>query len=452
MSPSTTQKIPIEDVVRPAAEEASSLAATLRKPVLASVGIPVAFAEPLSLLAVTRPSMSGWWSQPGLSVAGTEVAVSAEAEGPGRFAEVGRSLQRWFDDAVIHGRDPIAFAGGSFADEAPDGEWKPLPAAAGWIPEVAAIRDAEGAWLVATTLVLKGEDVAATQHLTTVLSHAAEALGYDATVPADAMDVSRPAMSPDDARWREAVGAALAAIEDGSLRKVVLARRARIKGEAPLPWNAAATFERSFPEHLGYLVTRDATSFVGASPELLIQREDDLIRSIPAAGTVAAGAGGLDEEKIRREQEVVAEAVRDALDPFCDGIEGAPAEVTQAGPVDHLTTTIDGHLARNVHVMDLVDALHPTPAVGGDPRDAALAAIAEHEPFDRGWYAGPVGIVDPDGNGTFAVALRGALLHPEGVDLFAGAGIVRGSDAESERAEIDLKLQAAASVLGGSGG
>src|SRR5262245_46763413 len=119
-------KIPIADVVRPAAEEAASLASALRKPVLASVGIPVPFEEPLSLLAVNRPAVRGWWHQPGLTVVGSEVAVSAEAEGAGRFAEIGRSVERWFDDAVIHGRDPIAFAGGSFAEGVPSEAWSPL--------------------------------------------------------------------------------------------------------------------------------------------------------------------------------------------------------------------------------------------------------------------------------------------------------------------------------------
>ena len=109
---------------------------------------------------------------------------------------------------------------------------------------------------------------------------------------------------------------------------------------------------------------------------------------------------------------------------------------------------MEGTLATSRHVLDLVQALHPTPAVGGSPRKEALAFLEAHEHLERGWYAAPIGWFRPDGDGDFAVALRCALVKPEGVTLYAGAGIVAGSDPERELAETATKRRAIAGALG----
>ena len=144
---------------------------------------------------------------------------------------------------------------------------------------------------------------------------------------------------------------------------------------------------------------------------------------------------------------MVADAVYDALDPFCASIRSSLPQVVAAGPVQHLSTDVTGRLARATHVLELVAALHPTPAVAGLPREDALSFLGEREGFDRGWYAGPIGVVHPDGSGSFAVALRCALLHDEVLDLFAGAGIVEGSIAHEELREVEMKLRVVASAL-----
>jgi isochorismate synthase EntC len=116
--------------------------------------------------------------------------------------------------------------------------------------------------------------------------------------------------------------------------------------------------------------------------------------------------------------------------------------------VVHLRTRISGVLREPLHVLELVERLHPTPAVGGVPTARALSWIAEHEPDERGWYAGPIGWVDAQGDGAFAVALRSGLLENHRASLYAGAGIVQGSDARSELNETRWKLQALLGALG----
>ena len=118
--------------------------------------------------------------------------------------------------------------------------------------------------------------------------------------------------------------------------------------------------------------------------------------------------------------------------------------------IQHLQTPIEGPSAPGVDVLDALLAMHPTPAVGGSPREPALEAIARLEGMDRGWYAGPIGWMDVNGEGAFAVALRSALLHGREALLYAGAGIVAASDPERELAEAELKLQPLLEALRGA--
>lgn len=444
-------QIPVAEITEQVAQIAEDRARDIGRPVLASVGLPFAFEDPLLLLAELDPATAGWWSAGGIRVAGAGVAALSEATGADRFDSLAASATRWFDVATMEGRAPIAFAGGACNDARPTEGWTGFPNAATWIPELCAIRDAEGTWLVASTLVFAGDAHAAGDHLATVLAQGAAAVERtmgDIVVGGSA-DVAHDEMTPSDADWKVAVDTALSAIASGKLDKVVLARRARRTAEAAQSaWTIAARMSAAYPECFAYGVQMEGATFIGASPELLIARDGVTIRSAPAAGTTARGQHDLETDKAHREQQLVADAVVAALQPFCSDLRTGTAVATSAGPVEHLSTAIEGSLAEpRPHVLELVGALHPTPAVGGTPTEVAGAMQRELEGFDRGWYAGPIGIMTADGDGSFAIALRGALLAHSFIDLFAGAGIVEGSEASAEAAEIGLKLSAAAAVL-----
>jgi menaquinone-specific isochorismate synthase len=265
----------------------------------------------------------------------------------------------------------------------------------------------------------------------------------DATVvPPTRFTVAAP-RSRDD--WRAAVTRALAAIGDGSLEKVVLAREVLIEADAPFdPREVVRGLVASQPGSFVYA----SEGFVGASPELLVRRTGDVVESRPVAGTTVADS---DEAllalaasvKDTREHRFVVDGIVDVLGPRCAELHSdATPEVAVFGPVAHLATPIRGRLADPApSALDLARALHPTPAVGGTPRRAALDAIRALEGFDRGRYAGPVGWVDARGDGEWAIALRGAELDGARARLVAGAGIVAGSDPEAEWAETQAKLQ-----------
>jgi isochorismate synthase EntC len=192
-----------------------------------------------------------------------------------------------------------------------------------------------------------------------------------------------------------------------------------------------------------------------------VKRQGRVATSRPMAGTVPRGATAAAEAdglarltgspKEAVEHRLVVDAVAEGLAKVADRVEVAPPEVVRLATVAHLATEITANLTGPLPTaLELAGLLHPTPAVGGSPRDAALAAIAALEPFDRGCYAGPVGWVDRTGDGEWAVALRCATLDGRRASLLAGAGIVPGSDPDAEWDETEHKLRAMLEVLLGS--
>jgi len=248
------------------------------------------------------------------------------------------------------------------------------------------------------------------------------------------------------AEWRAMVEAALAAIGRGELEKVVLAREVLVDADEPFDVRAVAA--RLVSQQPGCFVYV-ADGLVGASPELLVRQRGSDVESLPVAGTAIADGDDASlralaaSVKDQREHRFVVDAIVDSLREHCIELDSsALPEVAVFGHVAHLATRVRGRLRRpTASALELAQLLSPTPAVGGTPRRAALDAIRALEGFDRGRYAGPVGWVDAHGNGEWAIALRGAELHGNRARLVAGAGIVDGSDPESEWAETQAKLE-----------
>jgi isochorismate synthase len=262
-----------------------------------------------------------------------------------------------------------------------------------------------------------------------------------------------PVPSPEE--YMDAVRAATQEIRAGELRKVVLARQIRVEaGRVLEPLLLAARLRAVDPDAYTFVAPTALGIIVGASPELLISKHGAEIRSNPLAGSAPrsgdhdedrANAAALsDSNKDREEHAIVVEAVAETLHPFCEELRWDPEPVLlPTANVWHLSTRFHGVLHdAATDVLQLVGALHPTPAVGGSPRESALAAIRRLEPFERGSYAGPVGWMDAEGDGEWAIALRCAELSRDRATLFAGAGIVAHSDPEAELDETERKFRA----------
>jgi len=267
------------------------------------------------------------------------------------------------------------------------------------------------------------------------------------------------------------VSDALGRIGAGQLEKVVVARTLVVDAAKPFDARSVArrlrmsdpgSFVFAAPSaRPGVAIDGDARVVVGASPERLVRRRGLTVEAAALGGSTPRSASSGDDEeagrrllgssKDRREHALVVDAVAAALEPFCDSLS-VPAEPSLVGTstVWHLSSDVSGHLRDpSVSALSLAAALHPTPAVCGTPTPAARAAIAELEGFDRGPYAGLVGWVDAAGDGEWAVVLRCAELNGCRARLYAGAGVVVGSDPEAEAAETDAKFAVMLAALSG---
>ena len=339
---------------------------------------------------------------------------------------------------------PIAVGGFAYRpDREPGGPWSGFPALLLRVPALAVTRVRGRTYATAAT---PDADALLELNATGVRAPAARKLQVT------------PVRNP--VAWTAAVGSASARLRAGDAAKVVLAREMLARGDGVV---SAAMVARSlraaYPSCFTYLITgADGTAFAGASPELLIRRSGRRAFSQPMAGSVARGATEAEDERLARELEesskdavehrIVSDFVVDALRPFAQSVSARPPEVVRFTNIQHLATSVGAELVDPpADVLQLAAALHPTPAVGGWPREAADALIDELEGMERGWYAGAVGWIDSHGDGEFAVALRCGLLWEDGARLYAGVGVMPDSDPARELEETELKFKALLTAL-----
>lgn len=260
----------------------------------------------------------------------------------------------------------------------------------------------------------------------------------------------------DPADWCAIVETAAQATGAGDLDKVVLARQVTVTADRSI--DRLDVLDRLRTAYPGcHVVSVDG--LVAASPELLVSVAGDVVRSHPMAGTAPRGGDPTTDQRLaasllasakdRAEHQVTIDMVHDTLLGWCSYVdyEAEPSVVAVAN-VQHLATLVEGRLSQpSPSVLELVAALHPTPAVAGRPRDAAVRWIARHERLDRRRYAGTCGWIDAAGNGTWAVTIRCAEIDGPRARLWAGGGIVADSDPAVELAETRAKLQAMLSSI-----
>jgi len=360
---------------------------------------------------------------------------------------------------------PVLIGGFAFASLGSErsGRW------AGWhdgmvgIPELL-IHRTNGETVAAMTVQVTLGETFDTQ-LTDGLARIARLLGHLTAEAQIKNDLSRESKTGlgwrdsggDRSAWDESVEQACVDLHDGKIEKVVMAREVRAvpdSGQRFQPLATAMALRKRQPSCVAFAFQRsNGDVFVGATPEPLVEVAGRQIRTVAVAGTTkrggatgsdsALGHALLESGKDRREHALVVEAIQKGLEPLLttDSIADGPKVVRHAN-VQHLETYIQGVLQEGVTLFRVAEHLHPTPAVGGVPRQLALEWVTEHEDMDRGWYAGPVGWIDVEGNGELVVAIRSALMGPERLSAFAGCGLVSGSEPKAEWEESNHKLRA----------
>lgn len=445
--------------------EAKRRAAVSHRPVLASWSQPCGELDPVSLFAAgqERGSLASLWAIPqqGIALIGLGRACEFLIEPGSSWKDLQDSWQQLAEAAVIVGDHRVTLCGGFAFDPAGPIHpmWQDFPVGVLTLARHFFVSKPAEVRLVINALVKGDTDCASlADHL------AAEAAAITTRTPVK--KIERPNLdvwaaqdiAVDD--WMTKVSAAVTAIRSGELHKVVLARSQTMPVSVGLD-DALRTLWSTQPEAYVFAFSRGSTCFLGATPERLINLLAGRLTTCALAGSAPRSTIPSEDERLgqnllrsvkdRHEHGLVVEELRAALSCVCQALD-IPSEpqLCKLRHLQHLLTPIRGHVAKEVQLLALLERLHPTSAVGGLPRGRALNYIRECEDLSRGWYAGPVGWIDDQGDGEFAVALRSALLRNGQAALFAGCGIVCDSQAEAEYSESEIKLRSMALALSGA--
>ena len=429
-------------------------------PIFATAAEGPALAPEAFLRACPETPRGFWFHGDRWAVFGGVVARADAVEGRDRFQRVmtdaDRLLERVQGDGVPGaGR---LFGGFAFGDRAPgSGPWSGFPAGTLVLPSVVVLGASQGVHVTAH----HAECLPFAEHDLTGFIDRATRFADEHRDPPFARARPLPARVDGYATWAQAVQAVLEAIARGEVQKVVLARSQDVRFDAPP--DAAALLARLRADNPGATIycfePRPGTVLLGAAPEVLVTLHDGRFLPTAVAGSTARGATPAEDEtlarrllgspKERAEHGFGVDDIVSRLSPFTDevDIESQP-RILRLHRIQHLETDIAARVSARTGALDLVRALHPTAAVAGAPREPATMLLERVEALDRGWYAGPVGWCDAAGNGEFAPALRCAVGQGREWRLFAGAGIVAGSDPDREWSETAMKLAPMLHALG----
>lgn len=451
---------------------------------LESVSVPAPELAPEAVLHRDPGSVRGFWARGERWVAHLGEVFRIEAgEGEGEGGDRVRRVREGAEGAFRLAREalgegapspspPRMYGGFAFRDRPRRrGQWRAFPPALFVLPALEVVGDADGTWITLRRRV-GGEGRAEWGELRARLEAEVEELveaferregdgpprgsGREG-LPASLREGSRK-------RWTGAVQEAIREIEGGRVRKVVLARTLDVGGERRLdPVDVVMALWRENPGTHVFLFEPEAGAcVVGAAPETVATVTDGIFRATAVAGSIGRGESPEEQEalalrllesgKDRVEHGIAVDDMVSRLRPLCEELtwDSEPHVLTLAR-IQHLESRIRGRLRAGEDVLSALASLHPTPAVCGLPRDAALEFLRVEEPFERGWYAGPVGWFDEDGNGVFAPALRCAVSGRGRWRLFAGAGIVPESDPALEWEETRIKFLPALRALEAAG-
>jgi isochorismate synthase len=486
--------------------EAASRAARQQQSILASFTFPIAWHDALRVFTHARQAGLGecfFWEHPVAqnTLVGIGTAATIETHGIARFTNAASAWRTLLHDAVVTYAEssapsassgPLLFGGFTFDPlSARTPLWSEFPDGLLILPQMLLSYHDNQVTLTVNRLVRASDDIEPCAHeLETKARQLQDVVQHIPAIPPvvmplvgirqpeippvvmplvgirlqDAVGISQHELPPASA-WMEMVASVVDMIRHGAFEKVVLARDIQLTlHDASGAFDITSTLQRlreSYPTAYVFALQRGERFFVGATPERLVQAQDGQIQTMALAGSARRGETEeedarigmelLQSEKNNSEHAIVVAMVREALKNHCVHVRVSPVpQLLKLKNVQHLKTPIVGELLPGQCILDILADLHPTPAVGGFPREAALAAIRSTEKMDRGWYAAPLGWIGASGHGEFAVALRSGLIDGNTARLFAGCGIVADSDPQSEFAESCLKFQVMLRALSGN--
>ncbi|MRG85208.1 isochorismate synthase [Salinibacillus xinjiangensis] len=428
--------------------------------------------DPLAVFQMTE-SFKGsriFWTSPEEDVTfigfGSALTIDTESDmNQDRFERVERKWKTIVESSYIDnpyklpGTGPVLMGGFSFDLTKNKPLWKNFPNTLMWVPEFLVVIQGEEAYLTFNVMLKSEEQVESKikhfENTKETISKPGTFYYHKEFSYQEKWDIS-----PEE--WKNTVLKATEQISQGKMDKVVLARelRARFNEDIPVSAVLANLLEQQGQSYV-FAIESGEDCFIGATPERLVKVEDDQLLSTCLAGTAPRGdtpsedenlgAELINDEKNLMEHQFVVNMIKEAVEASCDDVEVPSAPVLyRLRNLQHLYTPVQGKLKAGHTLLEVVKRLHPTPAMGGVPRDKALQFIYEEERLTRGWYSAPIGWMDAMRNGEFAVAIRSGLIQKDEVSLFAGCGIVKDSDPEKEFIETKIKYKPMLMALGGT--
>jgi len=432
-----------------------------------SITLPIAGIDPLAALELKSDYQEKfYWNHPenSISISAAGSVLELKATGANRFEDIAEQTADLKDQieaytVIDHSMAGPLFLGGySFADHNVGSVWKKFGAARFVLPEWMLIEIGN---LHLLTLIIVRNDRPADEIYQEVISRITDFLNlaghlnhHTEKSGKNQPNILCTLQEPQEREeWIEKVEKAKSLIQKGLFEKIVIARATQMSSKSNIePTLLAHQLREKYPACYNFLIQRDHdTSFVGATPERLASFNNGIFLTEGLAGSISRGRSALEDatfaqslyrsRKDRNEHQFVVKAIDDSLEKFSHSIE-RPVNpgIKKLQNVQHLFTPIRASIKEGVQIHQLLQELHPTPAVGGFPKKESVPHIHGIENIERGWYAAPVGWFNLNGCGEFAVAIRSALLHKNRAELYAGCGIVEDSDPEKEWGETLLKF------------
>ncbi|MEK6752271.1 MAG: isochorismate synthase [Chloroflexota bacterium] len=392
------------------------------------------------------------------AIAGLGIAAQITSGGANRFAELGQSVQEFFQriiciDASNAFPRPTLLGGGAFFDQTERGFWDSFPQATLVLPRYALTCVNGETFFSVNQLSAENEALVEISQRARFEAESFLARLESTILPAPSIPDEITTNETSRVIWQNTIRDSVEMIRRGELKKVVMARPVQVHGNRPMDVPALLeSLGESCPSCFRFLFEfTPGTAFAGATPERLVSVSSAKFTTAAIAGSVRRGDFPAEDEalgqqliksqKDQSEHSFVKDEIYARLKSLVASLQVDVApRLLRLPNIQHLWTHITGTLHPNQSILDLAAALHPTPAVGGVPAEAALQLIHQLEGFERGWYAAPVGWVDANGNGDFVVAIRSGLFHDNTATLFGGAGIVADSDPDKEWEETGLKI------------
>lgn len=436
------------------------------KPIL-SVTLPIAAIDPLAALELNDEyEQQFYWDHPenDISISAAGSIRELKSTGKDRFSQIStqtRFTKQEIDayTAIKHSMAGPLFLGGySFSDHNVGKVWKKFGGARFVLPEWMIIRNGK---LHLLTLTIDKNSCTPDEIYQEIISRITDFLNLSGKLQNQGIkETSQTSIlctlqSPEDkGQWIQKVEKARDMIANQKFEKIVLARSVEVESRhKPIFTLLTHQLRQKYPECFNFMIQKDAeTAFIGATPERLASFRNQVFMTEGLAGSTSRGRSAIEDEilakdllsssKDREEHQFVVKAIQENLEPLSEKIDHPQKpQIKKLNNVQHLFTPISASIKKGILIHDLIRELHPTPAVGGFPREDAVSHIHEIEQLDRGWYAAPIGWFNLNGCGEFAVAIRSALLHQNKATLYAGCGIVADSDPEKEWNETLLKFK-----------